>query len=139
MILLRNFDFANKYFDYESKTEGENTSNPKICGWYKYINGLLSGLLVLDNNLYFVYEHNKFLITDNSKVLLQDYSQFEKEFTLVDGENKLVVFLYSLPDSKLNVSPFEYIDDEDFKWGDFIEKVINDPERKKNFRTSMMG
>jgi hypothetical protein len=30
MILLRNFDFGIKYYDYELKTEISKTSNPRL-------------------------------------------------------------------------------------------------------------
>jgi len=137
-MLLRNFDFATKYFDYKSKTELEESSSPKINGWYKFINGLLSALLVIDSSLYFLYGEDKFLITDSCEVLLKEKSKLENEFVLVNGNNELVRFLYSLPDSKLNVSPFEYIDENDFKWSDFIAKIINDEERKRNFVSNLM-
>ena len=138
-MLLRNFDFATKYFDYESKTEFEENSSPKINGWYKFINGLLSALLVTDNNLYFLYGEDKFLITDSCGVLLKEKSKKENEFVLVNGNNELVRFSYSLPDPKLNASPFEYIDEDDFKWEGFIAKIINDKERRqRNFVMNLM-
>lgn len=132
-MLLRNFDYATKYFDYKSKTELEMTSNPQVNGWYKFINELFSALLVIDNNLYFLYGEKKFLITEYHRVLLKGKSNIENEFSLIDGNNVLVRFLYPTPDPKLNVSPFEYIDEDDFKWGDFIAKIINDGERKRIF------
>ncbi len=137
-MFLRNFDYATRYLDYKSKTELEESSNPQINGWYKFINGLLSALLVMDNSLYFLYGEDKFLITDSCRVLLKERSKLENEFVLVNGNNELVRFLYSLPDPKLNVSPFEYIDEEDFKWGNFIEKIINDKERQRNFVMNLM-
>lgn len=137
-MLLRNFDFATKYFDYKSNTELEKTSNPQVNGWYKFINGLLSALLVIDNNLYFLYGEEKFLITESHRVLLEKKSNVENEFSLMNKNNVLVRFIYSTPDLKLNVSPFEYIDEDDFKWGDFIAKIINDGERKRNFVMNLM-
>jgi hypothetical protein len=133
MILLRNFDIANQYFDYESKTQIEDDTNPKIRGWYKYIDGLLTALFVEDNNLYFLNNNDKFLINDNHKVSLSGHSQFDKKFSLLDNGEEVVRFLYPLPDPELSVSPFEYIDEEDLMWGEFIEKVINNSERKRNF------
>jgi len=62
MILLRNFDFAVKYYDYELKAEINETSNPKINGWYKYINETLSAILVRDNNIYILYGEDEILI-----------------------------------------------------------------------------
>lgn len=133
MILLRNFDIAKQYFNYESKTEIEDGANPKIRGWYKYIDGLLTALFAADNNLYFLYHNDRFLITDHHKVLLSEHSQFDKKFSLLDNGEEVVRFLYPLPDPELSVSPFEYIDEEDFMWGEFIEKVINNSERKRSF------
>lgn len=137
-MLLRNFDFATKYFDYKSKTELEENSNPPINGWYKFVNGILSALLVTDNNLYFLYGEEKFLIPESHRALLQWKSNVENEFSLINGNDVIVKFSYSLSAPKLNVPPFEYIDDEDFKWGDFIAKIINDRERKKNFVMNLM-
>lgn len=133
MILLRNFEFATKYLDYESKTEINEISNPKISGWYKFVNGLLSALLVMGDNLYFLHGEDKFLIKDSHSMLLKQVSKGEREYILINGDNVLVRFLYSGSDSKLNISPFEYIDDEDFIWEEFIAKIINDPERKRSF------
>ncbi|WP_428667806.1 hypothetical protein [Runella sp.] len=138
MILLRNFDYATKFFDYKSKNEINDTSNPKINGWYKFISGILSALLVIENNLYFLYRDEMFLITDLHRVLLKETSKIENKFYLMNGNEVLVKFLYSLPESKLNVPPFEYIDETDFKWGDFIEKIINDRERKRSFIMNLM-
>ncbi len=138
-MLLRNFDYDTKYFDYRSKTEFEEAANFQVNGWYKLINGLLCGLLVKDNNLYFLYGEKEFLITESHRVLLKGESNVEAEFNLTYGNDVLVRFLYPTPDSKLNVSPFEYIDEEDFDWGGSIAKIINDGERKSNFIMNLMG
>ncbi|MFC1223737.1 hypothetical protein ACFE6N_08000 [Pedobacter sp. BG31] len=137
-MMLRNFDYAIKYFDYKSKTEIEDISNPLINGWYKFVNGVFSALLVVDNNLYFLFGKEKFLITEYHRVLLKKHSNVESKFSLIDGNGVQVKFLYSVPNTKLNVSPFEYIDQDDFKWGDFIAKIINDGVRKRNFVSNLM-
>ena len=138
-MLLRNFDFAVKYLDYESKTELENTSGLQISGWYKFTNGILSALLVKNNRLYFLYNDKMFLIMESHRVLLsQAKNQIENEFSLVGENGTLVKFLYTTADPKLNISPFEYIDDGDFKWEDFIANIINDENRKSNFVTNIM-
>lgn len=137
-MLLRNFDFATRYFDYETKTELEDTSNPRIYGWYRFINGLLSALIVVDFNIYFLHGEKKILINDSYKALLKRINNTESEFRLMDGCEIFVKFIYQLPDSKLNTSPFEYIDEDDFKWGEFIAKIINDKERQRNFVINLM-
>lgn len=138
-MLLRNFDFATKYFDYKSKTELEESSSLQINGWYKFINGLFSALLVIDHSLYFLYGEDKFLITDSYRVLLKEKSKLENEFVLVNGNNELVRFLYPLPDPDLFVSPFEYIDEDCLDWGVLVANIINDKERQRNFVMNLMG
>ena len=137
MELLRNFDFAVKYYDYASKIEINETSKVKIIGWYKFINETVSGLLVKNNNLYFLYGDHKFLITDSHQVVLNKNNESESEFNLINDHLIQVKFSYSVPNHK-HVSPFEYIDEEDFKWGEFISKIINDRERKMNFISNLM-
>lgn len=131
MELLRNFDFANKYYNYRSKSEITDTLFPKIKGWYKLINGIITGLIVKNNNLYFLHGEEEILIQDSYKALI--IKEVFNEFCLVNGKDIVVKFNYSIPNISLDVPPFEYIDEDDFKWGDFLAKVINDKERRSNF------
>jgi hypothetical protein len=73
------------------------------------------------------------LITESHKALLKPESNFENEFSILKGNEVIVRFRYSTKGDSLNVSPFEYIDEGDFNWGEFIAKIINDKERKRNF------
>ncbi len=98
----------------------------------------MTGLLVEDGCLYFLFGEEKFLITESHQVLLEVKSNVENKFSLIKGNDVLVEFLYSKPSTKLNVSPIEYIDEDDFKWGDFIARIINDESRKRNFVTNLM-
>lgn len=136
-MLLRNFDFAKKYFDYNSKYELEDVTNPSINGWYKYINGKLSALLVKDYKLYFLYIDNMILITKSHQVLLKDSDENVREFILVNDNKILVKFLYTSSSFSINISPFEYLDEDD-NWGEFIARIINDKERQKNFVNNLM-
>jgi len=138
MILLRNFDFAIKYFDFKSKTEIEDTSSPRIKGWYKFVNGQITGLLVNNNNLYFLFGKNQFLIEKPHRILLKEKVESECEFILVSGNEVIVRFLFLVPNEIQQTAPFEYIDEDDFKWGNFIAKIINDEERKKTFVMNLM-
>lgn len=139
MRLLGNFDTFNEYYNIDTNKFCSFINLQKTIGIYKIIEGVMTGLLVEDNNLYFLYGKEKFLVTESHKVLLEGKSNVENKFSLIDGNDVLVRFLYSTPDPKLNVSPFEYIDEEDFKWGDFIGKIINDRKRKRNFVMNLMG
>jgi len=131
-MLLRNFDFAKNYFDYHTKNEVEDISNPKIIGWYKYINNDLSALLVKDNKLYFLYAEEIILITDSHHVILRKIDKDVNEFIFVIGNEALVKYSYILSNFRFNISPFEYLDNEDGQWEEFLSEIINDKERKKN-------
>ncbi|HBV14809.1 hypothetical protein [Chryseobacterium carnipullorum] len=137
-MILRNFDFAIKYYDCKLKAEIIETSNPKINGWYKYINETLSAILVRDNNIYLLYGENNILIKKSYRVFLYRRNDTEYEFNLAEEDNILISFFFSQTCNKLNVSPFEYIDEDDFKWGVFLEKIINNEEKKINFITNLM-
>lgn len=138
MKLLGNFDVFKEYYNIETKRFYSFDTLQKTVGIYKIIKGKMTGLLVKDDNLYFLFGEEKFLITDSHKGLLKEKSNAEKEFNLIYRNEVVVRFSYPLPDPKLNVSPFEYIDEEDFKWGDFIANIINNQERKKNFIANLM-
>lgn len=133
MMLLQRFDLDAKCLDYESKTEIDKVSNQQIIGWYTFVEGMLSALLVMDNSLYFLHGSDKFLITDTHKILLQETSKGEYECILINGDDVLVRFPYPGQDLKFYVSPFEYIEPEDFIWAEFLARTINDLERKRNF------
>lgn len=137
-MLLRNFDFSKKYFDYRTKNEVEDISDPKIIGWYKYINNDLSALLVIDNNLYFHCEDDLILVTNSHQVILRKIDKDVNEFIFVNGNEILFKYSYTLSDFRFNTSPFEYIDDEDGKWEEFLCRIINDREREKNFVKNLM-
>lgn len=137
-MLLRNFDFAKKYFDYKSNTEFEDISNPKINGWYKFVDGQFSALLVIDFNVYFLYGEQKILINESKMLLIKKNSNNKSEAILIDGNEIFIKFLYELPDITLFVSLFEYIDEDDLKWGELIAKIINDRESQKNFITNLI-
>ncbi len=133
MKLLKNFDVFKEYFNLDTKEFCSFEQLQKTVGIYKTLDGIMTGLLVEDTNLYFLYGEEKFLITDSYKVLLKKISKAESEIALSVGNEELVKFLYPIPNLELNVTPFEYIDEEDFKWGEFIEKIVNDKERRRNF------
>lgn len=138
MQLLKNFDKFIEYYDMESKKYHFYDSLQKTVGSYKIIGNVINAILVQDYNLFFVYGEQKIEITNSHKVLINKKSNLENEFCLMDENDVLVRFLYSIPDSQLNVSPFEYLDEDDFNWGNFVEKIINDEEKKINFVKNLM-
>lgn len=137
-MLLRNFDIAVKYFDYISNYEVENHSTPKICGWYKFIDGQISALLVNENKLYFRYGVNTYLISRSHKVTINKINNNESKFSLVDGNRVIAMFNYLNPVPFLNLPPFDFINQADQDWGMFLEKILNNEERKRNFVLNLM-
>ncbi|QKX05388.1 hypothetical protein HN014_10835 [Aquimarina sp. TRL1] len=140
MILLKNFDFAKKYFDFEMQIEKELENIDVINGWYKIIDSILTGVLVQKNKLYFLYGSDKYHITKDHNIVLKktDSSKNIKTLILFDKKNKIVSYSYTDFEENLYPTPFDYIDDEDSKWEYFIEKIINDEERKNNFISNLM-
>ncbi|WP_143961160.1 hypothetical protein [Litoribacter populi] len=136
-MLLRNFDIAASYINYYTKEEIENNDVVKISGWYKVVNGVFSAIFVSENKLYFIYGEEKILIKESSKVFLNKISDSEEEFLLIENEI-IVKFTYRCEYPLINFSPFEYIDEDDFKWAGFIEKIINDKNRQRNFVLNIM-
>lgn len=131
-MILKNFDFGNTYFDYESKREKNASHDIPIDGWYKKINGILTGLLVQDNQFYFLFGTDKYLITGSNKVVIEPaIHSGEKKVRLVDEIKNIVDFYYQTPEEGLNSTPFEYIDDDSIDWGMFVQNIINDDTRKK--------
>ncbi|MCW5921687.1 MAG: hypothetical protein KIS77_05040 [Saprospiraceae bacterium] len=139
MELLKNFDSANKYLDLDSNKIMEYSSQVKINGWYKLIDNIPSALLVTANRLYFIWNNKKKLITNNTYIKIDDLKDLNKK-TLKLYEPAMLIFQfdYNVDDNYSNVTPFEYIDDEDFDWGLFVSNIINDTERKNNFIKNIM-
>ena len=125
MNLLRHYDVGNKYFDYESRYEKQQDFNAKINGWYKFLNGMLTGLLVSDGKLYFLYDTNKHVITEKSKAVVETgISSKMKNFSLLNGKNKIITFSYELPKERFNAAPLNIL----------MKKTLNGVIFKKNYK-----
>lgn len=129
-MILMNYDFANKYLDLELKKEFRDTSSLKKSGFYTMELNKFSAILYKEDNLYFLYGDEEFLITDQVKVLITETSSTENEFCLVNGNEVLVNFLYLPPDPKFKETPFYHLKDEDLDWGLFLMNRINNKEKK---------
>ena len=133
MILLRNFYSANKVYDLTNKLLLTSTLNTKINGWYIENNDMFSAIYTI--------EYDLFLFVNEKEINITSDSYFAELVRLKDKENlklyydnvKEVEFIYDISESYSNVSPFEYIDDDDNNWGLFLIKIINDKNRKNNF------
>lgn len=133
MRLLKNFDLFKEYYNIDNKQFCSFENLQKTVGIYKIIKSIMTGLLVEDGILYFLFGEEKFVLTKFHSVLLEVKSNVENRFSLISGNDLFVSFLYLIPSTKLNVSPFEYIDEDDFNWGIFIANIVNDKERQRSF------
>jgi hypothetical protein len=136
-MIFRNFDCAKKYYDYSSKTEFENSTNPEICGWYKNHDDQFSALFVENSKLYFEFAGNLFYILDSTNVDINQISEENNEFYIIENLEVVLKYRFKENSSNLNVAPFEYLDDEDFNWLEFVRNIINDKIRKNTFITNM--
>lgn len=139
MELLKNFDSANEYLDLDSNKIIKCLSEVKINGWYKIIDNAPSALLVSANRLYFIWDSNKHLVTDSTYIKIDKSKILNNNLKLYEIETLIFQFNYDADENYSNLSPFEYIDDEDFDWGLFVSNIINDTERKNNFIKNIMA
>lgn len=134
MILLKDFNYYNKYFDLEYKKTIHLEIMPKINGWYNIVESTLSALAVLNGKVCFIWGENNFVVDDMSTVEIESSgTPGEKLLKFYINSSLVVHFTYKVPTRSLNVFPFDYIDDEDSDWGNFIASVINNRTRRSNF------
>jgi hypothetical protein len=140
MMLLKNFEIDRLYFDLETRDQYLQDAVHKISGWYKFINNTFSALFVFENKLYFQLDNEKYSIEDNHSIILENNEYSNTKTVKVYGDDTIVLqFVYDVLKENFNVSPFEYIDSEDFDWGEFIANRVNNKERKFRFIDIMMS
>jgi hypothetical protein len=136
MRLIKNIDQFKGYYNIDTKQFCSFENHQKTIGIYKIIKSILTGLLVEDGLLYFLFGEEKFLITESHQVLIEVKSNTENKFSLINENDVLVEFLYLKPSTEFYCSPFEYIDEDD--WGDFIANFINDKDQQRNYIMNKM-
>ncbi|MET3129479.1 hypothetical protein ABID42_004603 [Arcicella rosea] len=140
MTILRNFDDANIFINLELKRNIQDSSISSCNGLYKLINNELSALFVSDYKLYFILGDEIKPVDDTFNVKIVNGSNGTEKLVKIFNDEVLVFqFSYAPPSTELlNIAPFEYIDEEDFNWGMFIENVINNKNRKRDFIRNLM-
>lgn len=132
MILLRNFEIANRFFDLHSNSFITTDSKIQSNGWYKLINEIISGLFVLNSNLYILYANEKYLITNNSSIDILDIdNRAFRTCKYYQSGHLIFEFTYEMSYDISKISPFEYIDSEDSDWGSFIFNIVSSNVRKR--------
>ncbi len=132
MTLLRNFDKGNEYLDIVQMRSSTKNYDSNMSGWYKLINGDVSGIVIENSNLYILWKNTKYLIDDSSKVIIEDcaLNSKSKKFSFFQSGNLIYSFQYKAENYSLDSSPFEYIDYENYDWGCFLSNIINNKSRR---------
>lgn len=132
MKLLRNYNKGNEYLEMESEKKIQKNYDSDIIGWFNLVNGIVSGIAVLDNKLFLLWDKKKCLITDFSLITLKKYDEKSslRIFEYSESGELIVSFIYEVDEDFSGTSPFEYIDYEEYDWGYFLSKVVNDKKRR---------
>jgi hypothetical protein len=134
MKLLINFDKTKEYLDIQKhEIHLFDTLQPTI-GLYKKLNSGLSAIYVEDNKLFILWNGWNYEVTDSCNVKFENEEKpNQKTFQYYDVNTLLFKFTYEIKISVSNISPFEYIDEDDSDWGMFVANIINDKKRKEAF------
>jgi hypothetical protein len=126
MLVLRNFESFNDFFDLESRKNLPYKDDYYIVGCYK---------LISNNNIVFIYEINndKYIglndivhkIDEDSSVRLIKVNDKINRILLYQNHIIILEFNYEHDRRLFNVPPFEYLDEEDFDWGLYIMNFLN--------------
>ena len=129
MTQLTNFDNYNLFYDLD--TGKEMIGRPDhFSGWYKFVNRKMTGLLVSNDSIIFLYDQDRFDLSDFVANHKRVFIFGLKKFTL-ESKNTNIGFHYFIPFWKYNSAPFDYIPSEDLDWGEFLSNIINDKSRQK--------
>jgi hypothetical protein len=133
MANLKNFDSINLVLNIESNLISQDQTFLNINGWYKIIKNSISGIFAQNNNLYFWWNGKDILITDEFKIEIESVNHNEKSLKMFKSDELLIQFNYTIQEQNLTFSPFEYIDESDFDWGVFLQKIVNNKKAKEEF------
>lgn len=135
MRFLKNFLDNSLFWDFENKKEIIGLDNFSIFGWYMLFNNKFSSLYVLNKKLILQYGLDVIEIEadDRADVVFKNGVYY---FKIIRNNMSLLDFSYKVVPFG-SISPFEFIDEEDFNWGFFLLNVINNIERRKNYIEQM--
>lgn len=132
-FLLKSFDENNQYLDTLSGKILTIDSTNNFFGWYVNFDNLISKLFVNNHNIYFAYGNWETIINESCSVKLEKSKNGNRILEIYNNNLLIKNINYTIDLSLLGVSPFEYIDEEDFDWGVFILNIVNNKARKKSF------
>lgn len=128
-MFLKSFDKATDYLEVATKKIVSDIDGKKTVGWFKLLNGSISSLYVNKRQLIYQFENQMIELTNHDSSV-EKLDEDKKRFSLFYRNNLVHDFEYVFSDELSNVTPFEYIDIEDFDWGIFLREIINNDDRK---------
>ncbi|RFZ84318.1 hypothetical protein DYU05_01445 [Mucilaginibacter terrenus] len=139
MNKIRSFDFVNEYLDFENISQlGFNTSKIRWGIFKKTIDATII-LLVESEKFYFIHSGKIYEINYHITASITIVNSSNCAFSLFYDDLLISTFTYQVDKLLYNISPFEYLDEEDFDWGLFLVNVINDPERQQRIIENIAG
>jgi hypothetical protein len=134
MKLLTNIDLANEYFDTEEHSFFVDVPGRKSVGFYKNCNQVISAIFADNGGLFIRVSDKMYEITEDCAAELTKCNNLGWRFFSLFREKALVMqFTYLTEYNYSHIPPFEFLDDEEFDWGEFLKNVVNSEERKKIF------
>lgn len=131
MKLLRNFDEFIKYYDIDADKHLTFKSFQKTIGTYKIMEGIVVGVFVNDEDLYFLYGNKKIRVPDSYRLIVRNMTNKKVELVLTDGSNEILKITYNAPEPFHYDKPFDYLNDD--KWENYMTDIINDKVKKSDF------
>lgn len=141
MKLFRDFNSIFDYCEYSTGKFIKYDSLQSSKGLYKIVdNNTFTAIYVEDSKLFFIYDSNTSIITDDYQVVLSKTNKkYWKKAEFYKADSLILEFTYEWQESYVDIPPFSFIEDEDFDWGLFLSNIINDKKRKDRFIKAKMG
>lgn len=132
MRLLKDFDVFIQYYNIDLCKYQSFKSLQKTVGIYKMIKGKMCGVFVEDNELYLIYETRKIKVTDSCRLTVNRINNREVIFILEEDALEIMKTPFQIEKPVPYNAPFDYLN-EDLEWTNFMENVINNEDKKRNF------
>lgn len=131
-MFLSDFNSIHHVLDLENFSVVPNVPRRQTGGSYCICDGVFTALYFQDRRLILQVTDRKMLIEPGliAKIEKLDNST-ERRFLLFSDKDVLVSFDYCAEEAFNDLSPWEWLPDEEFDWGLWLVNIINNPERQK--------
>jgi len=129
--VLQSFDRNKEYLELDTRQIFETSEEVLVCGWYKWLDKILTAIYVMDNDVYFLNDDKSILLESSILPSVDEIDGSSAIFMLYQHNKIITEFKYDFDKSLHGVAPFDWFDEEDFDWGMFLKRLISDKERQK--------